>query len=229
MPDSSTGQGPWLFTGTPEQLQTLSNWLDAFNRAAYSHATDGAGSEEFLIDMRAINKALASGNEVLGCLNIVEAQKCSAWIGELQRDVAILLAGGPSGFLPGVEEPLAEQQQAGSRLQGTLRVAMPYFHWLGVSVRDRMKDQGETAKADQGSTGGQPAAKGKQKASINARMIDTLQKQPEAKDWTVEQWMQHLGCKSKASVAKTKCWETIMGARAVRKVQRLQQDQKRTR
>ena len=70
---------------------------------------------------------------------------------------------------------------------------------------------------------------GKRKAPINARMIDTLQKQPEAKDWTIEQWMQHLGCKSKASVAKTKCWETIMGARAVRKVQRLQQDQKRTR
>jgi len=76
---------------------------------------------------------------------------------------------------------------------------------------------------------GEATAKGKRKASINARMIDTLQKQPEAKDWTIEQCMKHLGCKSKASVDKTKCWETIMGARAVRKVQRLQQDQKRTR
>ena len=100
--------------------------------------------------------------------------------------------------------------------------------------------QDEAAKAAQrlklrASIGGQPGGdgngngKGKRKAPINARMIDTLQKQPEAKDWTIEQWMQHLGCKSKASVAKTKCWETIMGARAVRKVQRLQQDQKRTR
>jgi hypothetical protein len=72
----------------------------------------------------------------------------------------------------------------------------------------------------------QTPAKGKQKATINARMIDILQKRPEAKDWTVEQWMQCLGCKSKASVARTKCWEAIMGARAVRKVQRLQRDKK---
>ena len=121
-------------------------------------------------------------------------------------------------------------------VQVYLRDEAPRFdsHRLVVKIQD------EAAKAAQrlrllADPGGQPGGdgngngKGKRKAAINARMIDTLQKQSEAKDWTIEQWMQHLGCKSKASVAKTKCWETIMGARAVRKVQRLQHDQKRTR
>ena len=103
----------------------------------------------------------------------------------------------------------------------------PYFEAMGKATQENMCPADNVCNGDD--PAGESTAKGKRKASINARMIDTLQKQPEAKDWTIEQWMQHLGCKSKASVAKTKCWETIMGARAVRKVQRLQQDQKRTR
>ena len=139
MTNSPQRQRMSLFVGPSEQLQTLATWLDDLNRAAFSHATDGEGSEEFIVDLGALNKVLAVGKEALGCLNIVDAQKCSGLIGELQRDAAARLAGGLDGIL----EPSAQQQQAGTRLQCELREVMPYLHWLGVCVRDKLAADNE--------------------------------------------------------------------------------------
>ena len=145
MANPSCRQGTPLFVGPPEQLQTLASWLDDLTRAVYCSVTDGKPSEElnaelnevFIVDLRALNKVLAVGNDMLGCLNIVDAQRHSRRIGELQRHVAACLAGGLDGAL----EPTAQQHHARTRLQCKLREAMRHFHRLGVRVRDKLKPQ----------------------------------------------------------------------------------------
>lgn len=46
------------------------------------------------------------------------------------------------------------------------------------------------------------------KASVNARMIDAIQKIPESTGWTVSQWESHLGC-SRGAIAKARAWQSL--------------------
>jgi hypothetical protein len=48
--------------------------------------------------------------------------------------------------------------------------------------------------------------------SVNARMIDTLTKKPESRDWTARQWGEHLGC-GKSTVADQPAWKGLEAAR----------------
>jgi hypothetical protein len=57
------------------------------------------------------------------------------------------------------------------------------------------------------------------KATINARMIEVLQKRPEAAGWTISQWTIHLDC-SRAGVADTPTWEGLTAAAKVQKADR---------
>jgi hypothetical protein len=123
-----------LLIGQPEQIRDLARWLDDLDRAVNCRVTDGQESHQFVVDPRALNKALACGIERLACLNPTEATHSAALIGELQRDVACVLSRGIDGVL----EPTAEQEEAGERLQAGLRKAMAYFHWLGVRVRGKL-------------------------------------------------------------------------------------------
>lgn len=53
MVDSPNGQGTPLFIGTLEQLRALARWLDDLDRAALCRVTDGEGSEDYSVDLRA--------------------------------------------------------------------------------------------------------------------------------------------------------------------------------
>lgn len=70
------------------------------------------------------------------------------------------------------------------------------------------------------------------KASVNARMLETIQKNPEAMGWTTTQWAKHLHC-AKSTVADTKTWKDLaMGrdrARAERATDRRQRRRPRSR
>jgi len=214
MTNSPQRQSMSLFVGPSEQLQTLATWLDDLNRAAFSHATDGEGSEEFIVDLGALNKVLAVGKGALGCLSIVDAQKCSGMIGELQRDAAARLAGGLDGIL----EPSAQQQQAGTRLQCKLREVMPYFHWLGVCVRDKLAAD-TNAGADNGGPAEAMGKPPKRKAGVNARMLETIQKDQDAIGWNSTEWATHLRC-VKSSVVATQAWKDLKMGRDRRKAER---------
>lgn len=50
-----------------------------------------------------------------------------------------------------------------------------------------------------------PAGK---KATVNARMLDTMQKRPESMGWTARQWATHLKC-SPASIANAHAWKSL--------------------
>lgn len=63
------------------------------------------------------------------------------------------------------------------------------------------------------------------KATINARMIDALSKRPEAKDWTVTQWQEHLGGRpGRATIHGTKTWKELEKMRTAAKTTRLDHD-----
>jgi len=49
-------------------------------------------------------------------------------------------------------------------------------------------------------------------ATINARMLESLQKTPDCHGWTVTQWCEHLKC-SRAAVHKTDTWKELQNAR----------------
>ncbi len=61
--------------------------------------------------------------------------------------------------------------------------------------------------------------------SANARMIDTLHKKPESKDWSKRQWADHLHC-SPSAVQKAPAWKAIMKGREENK--RRQKDRARS-
>lgn len=46
-------------------------------------------------------------------------------------------------------------------------------------------------------------------ATVNARMIDTLKKKAESRDWTAEQWKGYLSC-GKTTVIDSPAWKAIM-------------------
>ena len=54
------------------------------------------------------------------------------------------------------------------------------------------------------------------RATINARMIDEMQRTPESKDWSSREWMKRLGC-SKSAVIKTKAWKMLIASHAEEK------------
>ena len=62
-------------------------------------------------------------------------------------------------------------------------------------------------------------------ANANARMLDTLDKRPESKDWTAEQFAQHLGYSSKGTIASTKTWKTLMQTREEERRDRMERNQ----
>lgn len=45
-------------------------------------------------------------------------------------------------------------------------------------------------------------------ASVNARMLEVMQSNPDARGWSARQWAKHLGC-SKSAVAATPTWKQL--------------------
>jgi hypothetical protein len=62
-------------------------------------------------------------------------------------------------------------------------------------------------------------ADAKRKATVNARMIDVLGKEPDAKSWTVKQWQERLKC-SGGAVVGTNVWKSMKLEREQHKAER---------
>ncbi len=65
------------------------------------------------------------------------------------------------------------------------------------------------------SWGGRPAVEEKtqSRAAVNARILETMQKEPLSIHWSQRQWAERLGC-SPSAVAEALAWKTVMAARA---------------
>ena len=87
----------------------------------------------------------------------------------------------------------------------------------------RLLNESPTVTATEAS---KPSPDGKpKKPTINARMIDTLGKRPEAKDWSVTQWQEHLGGKTgRATIHGTNTWKELEKMRTAAKATRLDRD-----
>lgn len=57
------------------------------------------------------------------------------------------------------------------------------------------------------------------RATINARMLETLQKNPDARGWTVRKWTEYLKC-SRAGVHDTETWRQLSALRELERVER---------
>jgi hypothetical protein len=66
----------------------------------------------------------------------------------------------------------------------------------------------------------------KKKATVNDRMLGTIQRDPQSVNWTQRQWAEHLGCCASA-VATAPAWGAVKAARAMAAVERLQPPKKR--
>ena len=95
------------------------------------------------------------------------------------------------------------------RLQDLLYVAT---NPLPNATSDKTKPEAETSTKPQ-------------KATVNARMFDTLHKRPEAKDWTVTQWQEHLGgTTGRATIHGTNTWKELERMRTAAKTTLLDRD-----
>ena len=47
------------------------------------------------------------------------------------------------------------------------------------------------------------------KLSVNARMIDALQRKEEAKGWSIRKWMEYIGCKSTSTIQTQPTWKAL--------------------
>lgn len=56
--------------------------------------------------------------------------------------------------------------------------------------------------------------------TINAQMLDTITKRPEARQWSIQQWTTHLDC-SRSTVHDTLTWKELMKAREAAKQEKL--------
>jgi hypothetical protein len=59
-----------------------------------------------------------------------------------------------------------------------------------------------------GQGGGGARVVPKPRASVNARMLQTIQEDPDAMGWSCKQWAQHLRC-AKSSVVETATWKNM--------------------
>lgn len=56
-------------------------------------------------------------------------------------------------------------------------------------------------------------------ATVNARMIEVIQRRPEAANWTAKQWATKLGC-ALSTVKETRTWKNLVLTRAEKKYER---------
>jgi hypothetical protein len=85
--------------------------------------------------------------------------------------------------------------------------------WTKAScgLRDALRELEPFTVAE---TGTQAAATAGPNVSVNAQMLDTIQRRPESKDWSVRQWQTHLpGHPSPATIHGAPAWKTLMALR----------------
>jgi hypothetical protein len=63
------------------------------------------------------------------------------------------------------------------------------------------------------------APRGQRKLSVNARMLETMQQNPESHGWSAFRWSEHLKC-AKSSVASTQTWRELALVRERLKAER---------
>lgn len=96
--------------------------------------------------------------------------------------------------------------------------------WIDLSQALKGTGEVEAAPAGGGETGGKVqvdpsnATKPKHK-NVNARMLETIQRDHEAVGWTARQWAEHLQC-SKSAVTETKTWRAFKNDRTMEKAER---------
>jgi hypothetical protein len=64
------------------------------------------------------------------------------------------------------------------------------------------------------------------KATVNMRMADEIQKNPNAMGWTITQWQQHLKC-SRAAIQGTATWRSLERCRLTKKAERIKDRHRR--
>jgi hypothetical protein len=77
-------------------------------------------------------------------------------------------------------------------------------------------------------TGHEPRRRAK-RGTVNQRMLEQLQREPDSCYWTQRKWADFLGCKAASSVAKAPAWQTVKAARAMAAVDRFDRKQNRQR
>jgi hypothetical protein len=67
---------------------------------------------------------------------------------------------------------------------------------------------------------------GRKRGTVNQRMLEELQRNPESTSWTQRQWADRLDC-SASAVAAAKAWQTVKAARDFAKADRLERQRQR--
>jgi hypothetical protein len=87
--------------------------------------------------------------------------------------------------------------------------------FFGVPAMSAKQEQENMQFGDSALTGNTPsgAAFAAKPATTNQRMLEMIQKNPEARNWTITQWLKELGTKSRATVHGTETWKELQKAR----------------
>ena len=88
--------------------------------------------------------------------------------------------------------------------------------FIDQAIKAQVVTEPEKAPEPQPKRVGRPRKGG---ATVNARMLDELGRNPAAADWTLEQWAERLDCSPK-TVFKTKTWKAIVANREASKSHR---------
>lgn len=70
------------------------------------------------------------------------------------------------------------------------------------------------------SANGEGPAKGRGRATINARMEKRVSEDPLSEEWTTEQWRKFLGTKSTSGICKTLMWKVLSKKKEQNRIQR---------
>jgi hypothetical protein len=116
-----------------------------------------------------------------------------------------------------------------SHREETILRLVEWPHELGVAAASRDSATAAEPVPANGSHASQSDTQSvPRKASINARMLETIQKNHEARGWGCKRWAEHLKC-AKSSVVETQTWKTLSTLRDRERAERARDRRRRPR
>jgi len=92
-----------------------------------------------------------------------------------------------------------------------------------VDRQDILRKRAGTAGQKVANEGPETPDASPRKATVNAKMLNTMEKKPQSIGWTVAKWAEYLDC-SPGAVHKTTAWTQIMESRETAKIARAMRD-----